>query len=145
MQKEDTRKKIKIFGILFLIIALSQIVILIASYFSGDMSVSNVVKESGAAESIAKASIMIGIGIGAIFILIDVIMGVRALQQANGTYKGTVHISLAKFLLVLSIIAFAISLPEIFKNGTIDPKDFFSTLAYIIIYSYFIYYCKKNK
>ena len=107
---EKAKKNLKIWSTLYIILAIVDVVSLIGAYLSGDLKVANV------SEKMQTAVLVIVVGLAILMALSKLFLGVQGYRQVNGKTKGTGHITFAKIIFVLSIIACVASIPNMI-NG----------------------------
>ena len=107
---EKAKRNLKIWSTLYIILALVDVVSLIGAYLSGDLKVANV------SEKMQTAVLVIVAGLAILMALSKLFLGVQGYRQVNGKTKGTGHITFAKIIFVLSIIACVASIPNMI-NG----------------------------
>lgn len=107
---EKAKRNLKLWSTLYIILALVDVVSLIGAYLSGDLKVANV------SEKMQTAVLVIVAGLSILMALSKLFLGVQGYRQVNGKTKGTGHITFAKIIFVLSIIACVASIPNMI-NG----------------------------
>lgn len=107
---ENSKKTLKIYGILFIFLAVCDVGILALNYFLGDFKEINV---EGISENIIQGVTIALAVVIVIIALIKLFLGIRGIQQSNGTCKGKSHITIAKIVTVISIISVIASIPEL--------------------------------
>ena len=105
--KMDNKKVLKIYGILFIILAMFNLVSL-GLNFSGSESLTAI--ENIPANILNVLSGLI-FSLIIIEILVELFLGIMGIQQSNGKYKGKIHITLAKIMLTLSVLYIVLMLP----------------------------------
>lgn len=104
---EKAKKNLKIWSILYIILAIVDVISLVGAYLSGDLKVANV------SENMQTAVLVIVVGLAMLMALSKLFLGVQGYRQANGQTKGTGHITFAKIIFVLSIIVCFVSVPDL--------------------------------
>lgn len=107
---EKAKKNLKIWSVLYIILAIVDAVSIVGAYLSGDLNVSDV------SENMQTAVLIIVIGLAVIMALSKLFLGIQGYRQADGKTKGTGHITFAKVVLVLSIITFVATIPGIINE-----------------------------
>jgi len=133
------KKDLKIVGWAFLFLALVDVIDLLVDYFTGYFDVENIIKIAGndTTESVAQIAAIVAIVIILLSMLVKVFFGVKAINQANGKTKTTTHITLAKVVLVISVIAAVVMVVSLIqKSATIT--DVIISLANVVIYATYI-------
>lgn len=96
---EKDKKLLKGYGYIFTFLAIWGVV----SVFLDKTDIASAAASSGVAEG---TIFWIAVGIAVVSGLIELFLGVKALKEANGTSKGTGHITLAKVIFVFYVIGF---------------------------------------
>ena len=81
----DSKKVLKIYGVLFIFFAVLDIITVASNWFSSNI---NDIQLLDGTESIVKVITIVGLVIIALEILIKLYLGVRGIQQSKGIYKG---------------------------------------------------------
>ena len=107
---EKAKKNLKIWSVLYIVLAIVDVVSIVGAYIGGDLKIAN------ASENMQMGALIIVIGLTVLMALSKLFLGIQGYRQANGKTKRTGHITFAKIILVLSII---ISIASIFDaiNG----------------------------
>lgn len=139
---ENSKKNLKIYGILFIFLAIWDVFTLIVNYFLGDYKeIWNISVEGVSANIIQGVTIAILLVI-VIIVLIKLFLGVRAIQQSNGTYKGKSHITIARIAMVISIILVIAAIPGL-KLETSVIMNFLDDIVTVSILFDYIRNSKK--
>lgn len=93
---EKAKKNLKVYSILFLVLAIIQVVIFIAGELTGNVP-------SGAA-------FVMGAICSGVIVLAELIMGFKGIAYANGSGKGTLHITIAKIAVVFIALGLVIDI-----------------------------------
>ena len=80
----DSKKVLKIYGVLFIFFAVLDIITVASNWFSNNI---NDIQLPDGTESIVKVITIVGLVIIALEILIKLYLGVRGIQQSKGIYK----------------------------------------------------------
>lgn len=107
---EKAKKNLKIWSTLYIILAIIDVVSFIGAYLGGELKVENV------SEKMQTAVLVIVVVLVILMALSKLFLGVQGYRQVNGKTKGTGHITFAKIIFVLSIIACVASVPNMI-NG----------------------------
>lgn len=107
---EKAKKNLKVWSILYIILAIIDVVSIIGAYLSGDLKVSNI------SENMQTSVLIVVIGLAILMALAKLFLGIQGYRQANDKTKGTGHITFAKIIFVLSIITCVASILDII-NG----------------------------
>ena len=107
---EKAKKNLKVWSILYIILAIVDVVSIIGAYLSGDLKVANI------SENMQTAVLIIVIGLATLMALAKLFLGIQGYRQANDKTKGTGHITFAKIIFVISIIGCVAYIPDII-NG----------------------------
>lgn len=135
----DSKKVLKIYGVLFIFFAVLDIITVASNWFSSNI---NDIQLPDGTESIVKVITIVGLVIIALEILIKLYLGVRGIQQSKGIYKGKTNIKLAQIILVLTVILALIELPglKLEKSSIMGIMD---DIVVIFIICDYIKYGKK--
>ena len=116
---ELKKRNLKIYSLLFLVLAIVGVVQLVLAYLQGDFNVSAIAQQTGASEQLALIVVIATLAFIAIVILLEAYVAVKGVKQANGTGKGASHITISKIMMVFIIISLAGNIYYIIK-GQID-------------------------
>lgn len=140
--KEQPRKGLYGFGIVFLILAAANLVSIIASFAGGQLKVENIVEQAQTTESLARTSIIIGICIAVVVILVLVYLGIMGIRAANGQSTGSSHIVIARICAVILSISFILVVISFFSAPKKDWVGLCTSAASVFFSIYYIRFAK---
>lgn len=138
---ENSKKTLKIYGILFIFLAILDVGMFALNYFLGDFKEKWNMNVVGISENTIQGVTIAFVLVILIIALIKLFLGIRGIQQSNGTYKGKSHITIAKIVIVMSIISVIASIPG-FK---LETSVIINLLGNIVTISILFDYIKNSK
>lgn len=126
---QDNKSVYKIYGILFLVLAILDIVSLVVSYFSSQEQLAELA-DAGADTGVVTGTLIAIIAISALFAVIKLLIGTKGLKLAKGEAV-TGLAGLLKFLFIFEIIALVFGIISIFSGSAnwTSIADSFVTVA----------------
>lgn len=134
---KDTKTLIKIYSILFLFLAVWDIISLIVSYVSGQTQIDALIEQGTVSESLANGVMITIIAITAVFAIIKLLIGLKGLKllkDDGGTVSGLMP--MLKFLLVFEIIALVATVSSMFSADRNWSQLGNSLASVIILFDY---------
>lgn len=119
-EREQERKNLRIFSILFLILAAADVVNLIATFALGDWSVSAITQRAETTAGLARTSIIVVVTVVALEVLVLLYLGLMGLRQCNGKPVASTHITIAKVALVFLVLALILVAISFFSDPQKD-------------------------
>ena len=118
----SNKKLLKIYGALFIFLAVLDLVTLCVSCFSGNMNFANDVQSLDGMENLLHIFTNILLAIIGIKIMIELFLGIIAIQQSEGKYKGKSHIIIARIILIVTIMLAFTTIFDIKTGNSITQK-----------------------
>lgn len=125
--KPDYKKAMKWWGILCIIIALVNVGSVLFSYFQGDLKMLTDLP----AEYKTMVMVFFFVCLGLV-VLVELYLGIQALRQSAGKYNGTSHITIAKIVSVVIVIAAIINIVG-FIQKTVTFRDCWILVADVLV------------
>ena len=135
---ERNKKALKIVSYAIILMALVSIATVAIDFFSGNYSEEVLAKTVGSQwnSGLYIPYLIFAIGIVAIFILLDIFLGIRGIKQADGKVNKYGHITLATILFVLDAISCVFAILSM-KNKTIEAVSFSqNTVITLLLFLY---------
>ena len=140
-KKLDYRAGLRTASIVYLILAVLEVVVTVLTWLMGDYDAAAMSAASGLPESTVHAVIYGILGLTAVAVLLKVWLGVAGIRQVNGKPVGKAHIVIATIMAVLGIISFVLDLVGV-DAGTTTVSDAALTAANFSMAVMYVSYAK---
>lgn len=135
---DQDRKILWAFSTLFLILAVLNVINLIATFAGGELTVPVIADAAATTQQMARISIIIVTVFVALEVLVLVYLGLMGLRQANGKPTGKSHIVIAKICMVFLVLALIIVIISFINAPGKDWIALCSALASVLFCVYYI-------